>query len=104
MLIRWRLSGCLSMISQWGNAMEVFIKVAPRHYEQLRNQIPSESPAHEAIERATRIDHALAGVLFEGYSIPCNREQAEIILETAKKHFPEIVSDIEQAMMLARPR
>jgi hypothetical protein len=87
-----------------GNAMEVFIKVAPRHYEQLRSRIPSESPAHEAIEHATRIDHALAGVLFEGYSIPCNGEQAEIILETAKKHFPEIVSDIEQAMTLARPR
>jgi hypothetical protein len=84
--------------------MEIFIKVAPRHYEQLRSQIPSESPAHEAIDRATRIDYSLEGVLFEGYNIPCNEEQAQIILETARQCCPEITSDIEHAIRLARPR
>jgi hypothetical protein len=84
--------------------MEVFIKVAPRHYQQLRSQIPSESRAREAIDRATRIDHSLEGLIFEGYSIPCDEEQAEIVLATAKQYCPEIVSEIEHAIAHARPR
>ena len=42
--------------------MNKFIKVAPRYYERLRSQIPVESPAREAIDKATRIDHAVEGV------------------------------------------
>jgi hypothetical protein len=82
--------------------MNIFIKVSPRHYEQLRRQIHPGSSAHEAIDRATRIDHSLDGVLFEGYNIPCNEEEARIILETAKQSCPEIVPSIEQAIRLAR--
>jgi hypothetical protein len=82
--------------------MNTFIKVAPRYYERLRNQIPTESPAREAIDKATRIDHAVEGVLFEGYNIPCDEDQARILLETAKRYCPEIVRDIEQALGLAR--
>jgi len=82
--------------------MDIFIKVAPRYYERLRSQIPAGSPAREAIDRATRIDHAVEGVLFEGYNIPCDEDQARIIFETAKQHCPEIVSDIEKALKLAR--
>jgi hypothetical protein len=44
--------------------MQLFIKIAPRVYNRLRAQIPTESAAHEAIEKATRIDHSLEGVLF----------------------------------------
>jgi hypothetical protein len=84
--------------------MDLFIKVAPRHYEQLRSQISSESPAREAIDRATRIDYSLEGVLFEGYNIPCNEEQAQIILETAQQCCSEIATDIEQAIRGARRR
>jgi hypothetical protein len=82
--------------------MDIFIKVAPRQFERLRNQISTDAPAHEAINKATRIDHAVEGVLFEGYSIPYDEEQARIVLETAKQHCPEIVRDIEQA--LRQPR
>ena len=56
--------------------MDIFIKVARRYYERLRSQIPTESPAREAIDKATRIDHAVEGVLFEGYNIPCDEDQA----------------------------
>jgi hypothetical protein len=82
--------------------MDIFIKVAPRHYEQLRSQIATESPAYEAINKATRIDHAVEGVLFEGHSIPCDEDQAHILLETAKQYCPEIVPDIEEALRLVR--
>jgi hypothetical protein len=68
----------------------------------LRSQIPTESPAREAIDRATRIDHAVDGVLFEGYNIPCDEDQARILLEAAKLCCPEIVRDIEEALGLAR--
>ena len=82
--------------------MNIFIKVAPRYYERLRSQIPSQSPAREAIDKATRIDHAVEGVLFEGYNIPCDEDQARIILEIAKHSCPEIVRHIEEALRLAR--
>ena len=82
--------------------MDIFIKVAPRYYERLRSQISTESPAREAIDKATRIDHAVEGVLFEGYNIPCDQDQARILLETAKQHCPEIVRDIQEALRLAQ--
>jgi hypothetical protein len=82
--------------------MDVFIKVAPRQYDKLRRQISTESRAHAAIDRATRIDHSIEGVEFEGYNIPCDEEQARIILEVAKQYCPEIIADIEEAITLAR--
>jgi hypothetical protein len=82
--------------------MDIFIKVAPRHYGRLRSHIPSQSPLREAIDKATPIDHAVEGVLFEGYNIPCDEDQARIILETAKQCCPEIVRNIEEAIRLAR--
>ena len=81
--------------------MKIFIKVAPRDYSRLRGYIPNESAAYEAIEKATRLDYSLDGVLFAGYSIPCDGEQARIILEIAKRCCPEIISEIEQAMSRA---
>jgi hypothetical protein len=82
--------------------MDVFIKVAPRQYERLRNQISPDSRAHAAIDNATRIDHAIEGVRFEGYNIPCDEDQARIILEVAKQYCPEAIPAIEEAMSLAR--
>jgi hypothetical protein len=84
--------------------MEIFIKIAPRAYDRLRSHIPTASAAHEAIENASRIDHSIEGVLFAGYSIPCNEEQARIILEIAREHCPEITPDIEKAITFARSR
>lgn len=86
-----------------GDIMLIFIKVAPRGYERLRRHIPTESPAHEAINKATRIDHVLEGVQFEGYNIPCDVDQARIILQIAKQYCPDIIGDIEEAIELARP-
>lgn len=82
--------------------MKIFIKIAPRAHSLLRSHIPAESAAHEAIEKANRIDYSIEGVLFAGYSIPCNDEQARIILEIAKQCCPEIIPDVEKAMTLAR--
>jgi hypothetical protein len=83
--------------------MEIFIKVAPRYYDRLRSRIPTGSPAHEAIAKATRIDHAVEGVLFKGHTIPCDENQARIILEIARQCCPEIIPNIEEAIRLARP-
>lgn len=83
--------------------MQIFIKVAPRDYQRLRSQIARESPAYEAIEKASRIDHSVEGVMFEGYSIPCNDEQVRVIMEVARKCCPEVIPDIEKAMQVARP-
>jgi hypothetical protein len=82
--------------------MDIFIKVTLQGYTRLRDQIPTESDAREAIDKATRIDHSLEGVLFAGYTIPCNEQQARIILETAKQRCPEIVPDVEKAITLGR--
>jgi hypothetical protein len=84
--------------------MDIFIKVARRDYERLRSQIPSDSPAREAIEKATPIDHSIEGVQFEGYNIPCDENQARILIEIAKQCCPEIIRDIETAIRLAAPK
>ena len=83
--------------------MEIFIKIPPRAYARLRSHIPVDSAAHEAIEKASRIDHSVEGVLFAGYTIGCNEEQARIILEAARQCCPEIIPDIEKAITLPRP-
>ena len=82
--------------------MQVFVKLSTRAYDRLRSHVPVKSPAHEAIDRANRIDHSVEGVLFSGYSIPCSEQQARILLDLAKQSCPEIASDIEKAIELAR--
>ena len=82
--------------------MEIFIKIAPGPYNRLRSHIPTESAAHKAIEKASRIDYSVEGVLFAGYTIPCNDEQARIILEIAKQCCPEVVQDIEKTITRVR--
>ena len=78
--------------------MKIFVKVAPRDYSRLRGYIAKESSAYEAMEKATRLDYSLDGVMFAGYSIPCDEEQARIILKIAKRCCPEIAPEIEHAM------
>ncbi len=78
--------------------MQIFIKLATGDYTRLRSHITLHSVAHEAIEKATRIEHSLDGLLFAGYSIPCNVEQARTILETARRNCPDMIGKIEQAI------
>lgn len=82
--------------------MEIFLKLASRDYERLRNHVPSPSAAREAMDKATPIDHSVEGVLFQGYDVPCDEDQARIILETAKRYCPEITPKIEEAIKLAQ--
>jgi hypothetical protein len=82
--------------------MEVFIKIAVRDFERLRSRVPEGSPAHEAIERATRIDYSVGGVLFEGYSIACDESSAHVLRQIASQHCPEILPKIEEAIRLAQ--
>jgi hypothetical protein len=84
--------------------MDIFIKVARRDYERLRTQIPNNSPAREAVDKATPIEHAIEGVQFEGYNIPCDQNQARILIEIAKQCCPAIIPDIEKAISIAAPR
>ena len=79
--------------------MKIIIKAAPRDYRRLRSYIPADSPAYEAMEKATRLDYSLDGVLFAGYSIPRDEEQARIILEIAKRCCPEVA---KKSNMLCR--
>ena len=82
--------------------MEISIKVGSRDYEQLRNYVPNGSSAREAVERATRIDYSVGGVLFEGYTILCDEDAARGLQETAAHYCPEIVPKIQEAVRLAR--
>jgi len=82
--------------------MKAFIKLSSREYEKLRRGIPDGSRAHETIQRATRIDYSLEGVLFEGYTIPCDDDDARVLLEIAREGCPEIVPKIQEAMRLAK--
>jgi hypothetical protein len=82
--------------------VEIFLKLASRDYERLRDHVPSHSSAREAMDKATPIDHSVEGVQFQGYDVACNEDQARIILETAKHCCPEIIPKIEEAIRIAR--
>ncbi len=85
-----------------GDSVEISIKIASREYDQLRSHVPDASSAREAVERATRIDYSVGGVLFEGYTIVCDEQEARGLQQTAAHHCPEIVPKIEQAIRLAK--
>ena len=82
--------------------MEILIKLGSGEYDQLRTRIPDGSSAREAVERATKIDYSVGGVLFEGYTILCDEAAARGLQETATRYCPEIVSKIEEAVRLAK--
>lgn len=82
--------------------MDLFIELAPKHYEQLRSRIPGPSAAHRFLSRATRIDYSIEGIVFEGYSFPCKVDQTGILLEACERYCPENLPDIQQAIRLAR--
>jgi hypothetical protein len=82
--------------------MEIHIKLAPAQYQRLRSTSPIDSPVRDVIDSATRVDHAIEGVLFAGYTIVCDEEQARIFLDTARRCCPEVIPDIERAIKLAR--
>jgi hypothetical protein len=83
--------------------MQINIKIAAREFHRLREQVPADSVAREAFDKATRIDHSLEGVLFAGYVIPCDEEQACVIREIAAQCCPEVIPAIEAAISLASP-
>ena len=82
--------------------MEIHIKMAPAQYQRLRSTYPIDSPVRDVIDSARRVDHAIEGVLFSGYTIVCDEDQARILLDTARRCCPEVIPHIEQAIKLAR--
>jgi len=82
--------------------MEIHIKMAPAQYQRVRNSYPVDSPVRDLIDNARRLDHAIEGVLFAGYTIVCNEDQARIFLDTARQCCPEVIPQIEQAIKLAQ--
>ena len=82
--------------------MDIHIKMAPALYQRLRSAYPIDSPVRDVIDNATRVDHAIEGVLFAGYTIVCDEEQARIFLDTARRCCPDVIPHIEQAIKLAR--
>jgi hypothetical protein len=84
--------------------MEIFMKLVSQDYEQLRRYVSTQSPAREAIDKATRIEHQLEGIQFKGYDVACDSKQALILLEIAKQCCPDVVQRIENAILVARSR
>lgn len=82
--------------------MEIHIKMDPEQYKRLRDSYPIDSPVRDLIDNARRLDHAIEGVLFAGYTIVCNEDQAGIFLETARQCCPEVIPQIEQAIKIAQ--
>jgi hypothetical protein len=75
--------------------MNTFIKVAPRYYERLRNQIPAESPAREAIDRRRELNMPSRACCLKA-NIPCDEDQARIPLETASNIAPRLSATLRK--------
>jgi hypothetical protein len=84
--------------------MEIHIKLAPAQYERLRSTYPLDTPIRDVIDNARRVNHAIEGVLFAGYTIVCDQDQARLFLDTARRCCPEVIPQIEQAIKLANRR
>src|SRR6267142_6297276 len=78
--------------------MNIFIKVAPRYYERLRGQIPNQSPAREAIDKATRIDHAVEGVLFEGSTFPVTKTKRASFSKQPSNPAPRLSATLRKSL------
>lgn len=81
--------------------MEVIIKLSPPTYQRLRAQVRAGSPAYEPVEKAAPIEHSVEGVIFAGYSIACDDNQARALLDIAMRDCPEAAPEIEKALRFA---
>lgn len=83
--------------------MDIVVKLSKSNYRQLRGHVLPGSAAYEPMEKATAFEHSVEGVIFAGYSIACDDEQARALLDAARRHCPDAVSEIEKSMTAAAP-
>mgnify|MGYP003694420803 CR=1 FL=1 len=78
--------------------MNIFIKVAPRYYERLRGQIPNQSPAREAIDKATRIDHAVEGCCLKATTFPVTKTKRASFSKQPSNPAPRLSATLRKSL------
>jgi hypothetical protein len=63
-------------------------------FDLLIKHVPMESPAYGCLEKAVRIYAAV-------HTVDCMPEQLDEFLDAARKHFPNRVTEIEEAIAKA---
>lgn len=77
--------------------MKVRITLIPEHRESLLSSLPVQSRVHTLLDRAAHTRSS--GPLFdETYELACDKRDARILLESAKKSCPGAVEIIEAAV------
>ncbi len=73
-------------------------------YELLEEHVPKGTEAYAALENATPFTPEPGfEPLTADYEVECTRGDAKVFLDTAKRHFPRHVRDIELAVQRALP-
>jgi hypothetical protein len=75
------------------------IRLNTECFDLLLKHVPMESPAYGCLERAVRI-YSTSNTI-HAYSLHCMPEQLDEFLDAARKHFPDRVTEIEEAIAKA---
>ncbi len=83
--------------------MIVVIGFARADYEQLLQNVPADAPALAVLRRCPELSRwGREEPLFKCVIIECNRDEAAVLLESAKRYCPAAVADIEYGLKLSR--
>jgi hypothetical protein len=82
--------------------MVVVIGLARADYEQLLRNLPAEAPAFAVLRRCPELYRwGRQEPLFKCVIIECDRDEAIVLLESAKQYCERAVADIEYGLQLS---
>jgi hypothetical protein len=73
--------------------ISIHITLLGHDWKRLLNRVPPDSPVRPLFAPARSIDYGRGAV-----TIDCNKDEAEGLLEAARKYCPEAVPGIENAI------
>jgi hypothetical protein len=76
--------------------IKVLIEMSPEHHHSLLKRASETSPVYFRLQNTVKTE---SGTIL----VPCNEDEAEMLLQVAKHFCPDAVSPIEAAIKAARP-
>jgi hypothetical protein len=76
--------------------IEVLIEISADHHHSLLKRASEASPVYSRLKNAVKTE---SGTIL----VPCNGDEAEMLLQVAKRFCPEVGSVIQAAIKASRP-
>ncbi len=82
--------------------MKINFHLYSHERDAIREHLPAGSPASKCLEAATPLDISGEPVIRPEWAVPCEEEDAKLILEVAKKWCPDALPNINVGFKLKR--